>query len=1074
VVICLLLVITTGLHAQYLTKKLANFPYISQGKSQWVDLDNDHDLDVVVIGQLNGGTLAAYLFENNAGLFTQHAISLPGFTFGDFSFGDYDMDGDQDVIICGNADGEDRFSAIYRNDGGFNFSEQFTFDGVSVATALWLDFDQDGDLDGFISGNANSSAGSTRTMLLENQGLSFAEVTNSGIPVCTSCVYSVADANGDGYPDLMVAGQPETALYINNGNKTFTKDARSAFELLVTSSKWGDFDHDGDLDVVVSGWDENDQVFASLYENQHNIFVRKADSAIGQIALLQSGALLYDLNNDESLDVLAGGRLQSEHTVVQFSGDGKGKFSGYYEPEVDILGQPSYDAGDFDNDGDLDVSFQGYMTGSGSNSGLSGYFENRLINGLPVTNTKPLPPAVSGFLEKPYRDEIRLQWQAGADNESPAGGLSYNFYVRNASKRIIQPDADPITGYLRSSSTTNGFGRRGYVYNAPEGTLFYAVQSIDGGKEASVFSSEKSIYHFNGPEALKAELIDEDDVKLAWTDLSSIETDYRIERSVSPLSGFSTVSTRPANTATYQDHYAFATETYYYFRVTAYNASHTSPYDSLILMIPARATEVLATSINGSSIHLSWKDNSKYETGFSIERKSPADANFVSIALAAANIQSYDDTGLTPGTTYQYRIRSVSDNGGLVPINNVSATTNYLPQGIDFGITGAEDTGLKFNADDFTAHFTDPNAEDKFMGVAFASLPVQGALYLNGVLLTAGQHIGVGQLPEVEFVPAENYNGDVSFSIIVSDGKDHAAEPSKLTATITPVNDPPAFDIFNGIMYEEDFGEWQISPVAFYIPYEVDESINYSIQLEPSDIVRAEYDKNLNVIKIISEKDKFGTVQFTITADDGHPEFNTYSKTMLLTVLPVDDAPVMTKVEDLTIATADEMPEIEIQITDVDSPVSGYSLQVHTYPTPISSQNVKITEKSTGVFSVKLRLANNPGPVITTVEGTKNATSVSMHFTVTILQITAAEEMEHEKFATYPNPVLDKLNIVLDQSLSDDYEITLFDILGKQMWNTNFSGTTTLLDMTAYPAGLYTLSLKGRRGLTIQRKLLKQ
>lgn len=69
----------------------------------------------------------------------------------------------------------------------------------------------------------------------------------------TGC--SVADADGDGHPDLLVLGWGGNKLYHNNGNGTFTdvtelsglKDGRYD-----SSAAWGDFDGDGRLDVFIS------------------------------------------------------------------------------------------------------------------------------------------------------------------------------------------------------------------------------------------------------------------------------------------------------------------------------------------------------------------------------------------------------------------------------------------------------------------------------------------------------------------------------------------------------------------------------------------------------------------------------------------------------------------------------------------------------------------------------------------------------------------------------------------------------------------------------------------------------
>jgi hypothetical protein len=70
-----------------------------------------------------------------------------------------------------------------------------------------------------------------------------------------------------------------------------------------------------------------------------------------------------------------------------------------------------------------------------------------------------------------------------------------------------------------------------------------------------------------------------------------------------------------------------------------------------------------------------WADNSDNETAFLIERKTGAGGTYTQIGQAAANATGYVDLGLTPNTTYYYRVRATGSVGNSPYSNEVSTTT---------------------------------------------------------------------------------------------------------------------------------------------------------------------------------------------------------------------------------------------------------------------------------------------------------------------------------------------------------------------------------------------------------------
>ncbi len=75
--------------------------------------------------------------------------------------------------------------------------------------------------------------------------------------------------------------------------------------------------------------------------------------------------------------------------------------------------------------------------------------------------------------------------------------------------------------------------------------------------------------------------------------------------------------------------------------------------------VPRTPNNLVALAESKTNIRLAWYDNSSNETGFEIQRASDPEGPFATIFTTAANIETYDNTGLPSNTAYVYRVLAV-------------------------------------------------------------------------------------------------------------------------------------------------------------------------------------------------------------------------------------------------------------------------------------------------------------------------------------------------------------------------------------------------------------------------------
>ena len=232
-------------------------------------------------------------------------------------------------------------------------------------------------------------------------------------------------------------------------------------------------------------------------------------------------------------------------------------------------------------------------------------------------------------------------------------------------------------------------------------------------------------------------------------------------------------------------------------------------------------------------------------------------------------------------------------------------------------------------------------------------------------------------------------NGDSNITVMVSDGDKN--DTKTFTVHVTAVDDAPVLAVYSNITVAEDNGTISIAPSASDVDND-DSLITYSYVSSDPKIIRV----TGTTIETVPDANGMATVTITATSNG-----LTASSDFNLSVTPVDDAPVLSHVLDVTFdedgnkiiilsATDIENDPISFNVNDIDNSllsaiVSGNKITFTGRPNAFGTVDLNVTAVSNGLMdSQRVLVTVNPINDLPIIENDFNFKSLDEDFTTSI------------------------------------------------------------------------------------------
>lgn len=354
----------SGVQAQGLLGSNPSLPQIHARALAWADYDGDGDADLFAAGMDASGQRQSYLLRNDSTAFTPVSHPVPDLADAAAIWTDVDNDGDPDLIASGSTAPLVAHTSLYMNLGSGSFSATSLpcpalLDGVLIAG----DFDTDGDSDLVLAGWNAYRLGLTLA-LRNDSSLGFVQVWDTLHPGLFHAVGCQGDYDNDGDSDVLLSGmdntdQPMTYILRNQGGFVFYRRGYGLPQVVQGGAEWADHDLDGDLDIFIGG--SAPGKVGRLYEYQTDQYLATADT-FPALAYGWGHWGNFDPGSSGYPDLFMGGETDYGHKSWVFENTG-GAY-GNLQPTYPIVGliETFMAWEDWNGDGYLDFVISGLDT----------------------------------------------------------------------------------------------------------------------------------------------------------------------------------------------------------------------------------------------------------------------------------------------------------------------------------------------------------------------------------------------------------------------------------------------------------------------------------------------------------------------------------------------------------------------------------------------------------------------------------------------------------------------------------------------------------------------------------------